>query len=96
MILDRIDARKPNLFEQVLLFIGIVIIGVGYLFVHNLALSNGVFSFETSTALLLWFIAIILIILTAVNENSKEELKIIIKQQNDEMKLLRDDLRRKR
>lgn len=96
MIEDKIKTRKPNLFEHILLFIGIVAIGVGYFFVHNVMVKFGLFSYEATAVLLLWIIAIILIILTAVNENSKEELKIIIKQQHDEIKLLREDLRRKR
>jgi len=56
----------------------------------------GLFSFEAIITLMLWFLLIISIILTAVNENSKEELKIIIRQQHEEIRLLRDDMRRKR
>jgi hypothetical protein len=93
---DRISTRKPNAFEYILLFMGVVAIGVGYFFVHNVMMDNGLFSWQASVCLLLWSIMIVLIILTAVNENSKEELKIIIKQQADEMKLLREDFRRKR
>ena len=96
MIFDKINTRKPNLFENILLFIGIVAVGVGYFFVHIVVINYGINSFETTTVMLLWFITIILIILTAVNENSKEELKVIIKLQHDEIKLLRADLRRKR
>ena len=95
MILDSIEKRRPNLFENILLFLGILAVGIGYFFVHGVAYRFGIFSYQAAVCLLLWFILIILIILTAVNENSKEELKIIIRQQHDEMKLLRQDLRRK-
>lgn len=96
MLFEKIDSRPPNFFEKILLFMGIIAIGVGYYFVHLVMLGYGMASFETANALLLWFLCITLIILTAVSENSKEELKIIIKQQHDEMKLLRADLKRKR
>ena len=96
MILDKINSRKPNMFENILLFIGIVVIGIGYFFVHLVVISYGINSFETTAVLLLWFINIVIIIITAVSENSKEELKIIIKQQHDELRLLREDFRRKR
>jgi hypothetical protein len=44
----------------------------------------------------LWLILIVMIILAAVNENMKEELKMVINNQVKEMQLLRDDLKRKR
>lgn len=96
MIIDDIDKRKPNMFEKVLLFLGIGSVGVGYFFVHKVALSYGLYSSQTTNALLLWMVMLILVILTAVSENSKEELKIIINQQSEELKLLRSDMRRKR
>jgi len=96
MILDKVDKRKPNAFEQILLLVGILAIAIGYYFVHNVVLQYGTRSFEATSVILIWIITIILIILTAVSENSKEELKIIIKQQHEETCLLRDDLKRKR
>ncbi len=96
MIFDKINTRKPNKFEIILLFVGILAAAVGYFFVHMVIMEHGLYSYETTVSMLLWYIIIILIVLTAVNENSKEELKIIIKQQHDEMKLLREDMRRKK
>lgn len=96
MLEEKIKSRKPNTFELILLFIGIVAIGVGYFFVHDVLLRYGMFGFETTVVILLWIIIVFMVILTAVNENSKEELKIIISQQHEEIKLLRDDFRRKR
>jgi len=93
---DPIQSRKPNIFENILLFLGIFGMGVGYYFVHTVVVGYGLYSFEAVVCLLIWIGLIILVILTAVNENSKEELKIIIRQQHDEMKLLREDMRRKR
>ncbi len=96
MIPNKMNSRKPNLFENILLFMGIIAIGVGYFFVHVVIINYGLFAWQTTISMLLWMIVIILFILTAVNENSKEELKIIISQQHDELKLLRDDFRRRR
>ena len=87
--------RKPNLFEKVLLGIGISIIVIGYTLIQKLALRDGFYSWNVVNALFLWLILIVLIILAAVNENTKEELKIVIKNQLDEMKLLRQDMRRR-
>ena len=87
--------RKPNAFEKVLLFIGIVVIVVGYILIHSLAVRVGFFSGEVIQSLFLWVILITLIIMTAVSENMKEELKIVISNQATEIKLLRHDLRRK-
>lgn len=96
MLDTKINMRKPNLFEYFLLVIGILAISVGYFFVHLVLIDYGLRSFEFTLVFLTWVISIILIIIAAVNENSKEELKIIIKLQHDETKLLREDLRRKR
>jgi hypothetical protein len=96
MLFDKAEKRVPNVFEYILLFMGVLAIGIGYFFVHLVIINYGLYSFETTAVLLLWFMTIILIIITAVNENSKEELKIIIRQQHEEMKLLRSDLRRKK
>ena len=87
--------RKPNLFEKFLLVVGIVIILTGYLLIHTLAMEKGFFSAEVIQSLLLWVILITLIIQAAVNENMKEELKIVISNQLTEIRLLRHDLRRK-
>ena len=90
-----VSFRKPNLFEKVLLAIGILMIVIGYTLIHKLALRDGFYTWNVINALFLWLILIVLIILAAVNENTKEELKIVIKNQLDEMKLLRQDMRRR-
>ncbi|MBS3106532.1 hypothetical protein J4419_02605 [Candidatus Woesearchaeota archaeon] len=88
--------RKPNAFEWVLLMMGLLCIGIGYILVQAMAYQYGFFSVQTSAILLLWFIFIACIVLAAVNENSKEELRTIIRQQHEELRMLRVDLRRKR
>ncbi|MDO8481369.1 MAG: hypothetical protein Q7S65_06200 [Nanoarchaeota archaeon] len=87
--------RKPNVFEWLLLIMGVLCIGIGYILVQAMVIQYGFFSAHLAVVLLLWFLLIVGIVLIAVNENSKEELKTIIAQQRDEMRLLRADLRRK-
>jgi len=87
--------RMPNVFEKILLVIGIVIIFLCYFFVQLMITNYGLNSFETISTILGLIIIIILIVITAVSENSKEELKIIITQHKDEIGLLRKDLKKK-
>jgi surface polysaccharide O-acyltransferase-like enzyme len=96
MFFAKIKKRDLNLIEHLVLFLGVIIIGIGYFFVRGVMIEFGTFSYQATVCILLWIILIISIVLTAISENSKEELKIIIQQQHAEMKLLRDDLKRKR
>ncbi|MBR9699882.1 hypothetical protein GOV09_05480 [Candidatus Woesearchaeota archaeon] len=96
MVDEKIKLRRPNLFENMLLVMSILATGIGYFFVHQMVLQYSLISFESTMAVLLWLLLIIFIINVSVNENSKEELKILIKQQHEEMRILRHDLRRKR
>tara|TARA_Y100000310_G_scaffold326003_1_gene390314 strand:+ start:719 stop:991 length:273 start_codon:yes stop_codon:yes gene_type:complete len=89
------NQRKINLFEKVLLCIGILVILIGYLFVYGMVAKEGL-SWNALQTTFLWLILIVMIILAAVNENMKEELKMVINNQVKEMQLLRDDLKRKR
>jgi magnesium-transporting ATPase (P-type) len=86
--------RKLNLFEKILLTIGIFVIIIGYFFVHGLVLKQGM-SWDALQATFLWLILVVLIIVAAVNENMKEELKLVIVNQARELKLLREDIKRK-
>ena len=87
--------RKLNLFEKVLLTIGISVIIIGYFFVHGLIAKEGI-SWNALQTTFLWLLLVVMIILTAVNENMKKELKVVIENQLKEMKLLREDLKRKK
>ena len=89
-----IGGRKINAFETILLVIGILCIVIGYFFIHGMVAKYGI-SWEALQATFLWLLLIVMIILAAVNENMKEELRIVINNQIREMRLLRDDLKRK-
>jgi len=88
--------RMPNLFEKILLVIGIIIVFICYFFVQLMIVNYGLNSFETISTIMGFIIVIILIVITSVSENSKEELKVIINQHKDEIKLLRQDLSKKK
>ena len=86
----------PNFFEKLLLFLGFFVIIVSYGFIHAVIAREGLFSWEALQTIFLWLILIVLIVMTAVNENMREEIALIIRNQLDELKLLRKDLRYRR
>ncbi|MBU0629066.1 MAG: hypothetical protein KKC75_07800 [Nanoarchaeota archaeon] len=88
--------RKPNVFEMILLVIGIALIIIGYAAIHRLVAVDGAISWAFLQTTFLWLLMILMVILTAVNENMKEELKMVIENQVEEIKLLRIDLKKKR
>ncbi len=85
-------SRKPNVFESILLLIGVVLIILGYIVIYRLYTIEGVLSWDLLQTLFLWILMILLVISAAVNENMKEELKIVIENQAEEIRLLRKDL----
>lgn len=89
-------SRRPNMFEGVLLIIGIVLIVLGYVVIYRVFITEGFLSWDLLQTLFLWILMILLVILAAVNENMKEELKIVIQNQVEELRLLRNDLKKKR
>ena len=88
--------RKPNAFEVILLVIGIALIILGYIAIHRLAAVDGLISWNFLQTTFLWLLMVLMVILAAVNENMKEELKMVIENQIEEIKLLRDDLKVKK
>ncbi len=87
--------RKTSLFEKILIIICVLVIIIGYFFVYGMVAKKGL-SWDALQTTFLWLILIIMLILAIINENMKEELKIIISNQIKETKLLREDLARKR
>lgn len=88
--------RKPNAFEVILLVIGIALIILGYIAIHRLAAAERVMSWSFLQTIFLWLLMILMVILAAVNENMKEELRMVIENQIEEIKLLRQDLKKKK
>ncbi len=82
------DKRKPNFFEKILLLIGVILIIAGYGLMHGRIIADGMITWNAIQAIFIWLVLVVLVILLAVNENMKEELKIIAGQQLNEIKLL--------
>jgi len=80
--------RNPNLFERFLLIIGIFVIIIGYGFISNAQKLNDPNYWTFLQTMFLWLILTVLVILLAVNENMKEELKLIAEEQLEQIKLL--------
>ncbi|HZX45506.1 MAG TPA: DmsC/YnfH family molybdoenzyme membrane anchor subunit [Candidatus Nanoarchaeia archaeon] len=89
-------SRKPNMFESILLIIGVVLIVLGYYVIYKVYSIEGALNWNLLQTLFLWILMILLIIVAAVNENMKEELKIIASNQLEEVKMLRKELTRRR
>ncbi len=88
--------RNPNMFEAAVLIIGLIVILVGYYLIYNLVALDGGIGWRAFQAIMLWMILLALIIIMAVNENIKEELKLVIEQEIEETKLLRKALSKKK
>lgn len=86
--------RKINFFEKVLVLAGFMVILIGYVLIQGPVLAEGI-TLSSLQVIFLWLILIILIVIAAIDENMKEELKIVVFNQSKEMRMLRDDLRRK-
>jgi len=87
--------RTPNLFEKILLIMGVLIILVGYALIYRVFKVETMVSWAALQTLFTWLILICVVILVAVSENMKEELKIVIENQSQELRMLREDLRKK-
>jgi len=87
--------RKPNVFEIILLTIGIALIVLGYIAIHRMVLIEKTISWGLLQTTFLWLLMIFFVVLAAVNENMKEELKVIAYNQLVEIRLLREEVRRK-
>ncbi len=86
--------RAPNVFERILLIIGMLIIVVGYALINKVVKVEG-FTSTTLIAIFVWLALICIVIVASVAENTKEELRVIIENQLQELKLLREDIKRK-
>ena len=87
--------RTPNLFEKILLVIGILVMIVGFAFVQMVSSAIG-FGWELISLIFMWLMLVVLIILLSATENMKEELKIVSDNQLEELRLMRQDLKRRR
>ena len=88
--------RKPNVFEKILLLVGVLIVIIGYSFVHRMYLLTGqVLTWDLLQVMFLWLLLSVMLIMLAVTENVKEELRVLIEQHLEEIKLLRLEVKGK-
>ena len=86
--------KKPNMFERVVLFVGLLVLVLGYYIINKvLVIENYKLSWEFLQTIFLWLLMVIFIIIIAIGEDIKESLLI---NQTEEIRLLRKELRRKR
>ncbi len=88
--------QKPNIFEKILLVIGVALIIIGYIAIHRMAIVEGAITLELLQTIFLWILMILLVILAAVNENMKEELRTVIQNQIEEIRLFRKEFKKGR
>jgi len=81
--------RNPTLFEKIILIIGLFVMIIGFIMIKQLADSGGLNS-SLLGMIFLWLILIMCIILVAVTEDVKEELRVIAENQVSEIKLLNE------
>jgi cytochrome c oxidase subunit IV len=86
-------SRKINLFEIVLLLVGLAVIFVGAFAIRKQFMLDGYLTWGLLQGIFLWLILLVLLIIAAIMENVKEELCIIICEHIEETKLLRDEAR---
>lgn len=79
--------RPTNLFEKILLPIAFAVAVFGFYMIIN---TQGTDSWLKLIALFIWLMLIFLMVVAAANEDMKEELAIIIRDQSDELKSLKD------
>jgi hypothetical protein len=81
--------RKLSFFEYLLLAIGAFIIILGS-FLLTIFIQRSIPLFEIMVFVMMWLILIVVIIISAIAESAREDLGIIIQENNKEIKLLRD------
>jgi len=89
------EIRKPTLYEKILLIIGILVLIIGFSFIQKVAVSTG-FGYELLSLIFLWLILVTLIIILSASENMKEELKVVTQAELAEVRLMRQEMKKKR
>ncbi len=89
------EMRNPNLFEKILLVIGILVLIIGFAFIQKIAIAIG-FGWELLSLIFLWLILVVLIIMLSAIENMKEELKLANNIEVAELRLMREEFKRKK
>ena len=95
--------QKINFFQKLILGVGIAIILIGFYFTNKLFQTDGKLTWNTLIAGFLWMLLILILILADGTETIKAEMRQVVTELKDiqseqllEIKLLRDELKRKK
>ena len=83
-------SRKITFFEKVVLVIGLATIGVGFFLIQQVFKLDPQISWLTLITIFSWLSLLILIIISSLNADVKEELSNVIRENADETRLLKE------
>ncbi|MBU1975928.1 MAG: hypothetical protein KKG59_05990 [Nanoarchaeota archaeon] len=86
------DRRRSTFFEKILLIIGLGVILLGFHFINSVYISGMSEMWGLVSAVFLWLLLIICVVLLATAEDVKEELSVIMRQQVDTLKLIKEEI----
>ncbi|MBN2567056.1 hypothetical protein JXB02_03170 [Candidatus Woesearchaeota archaeon] len=82
--------RKANVFELILLIVGVGIGILGFNLINGLYAEDQAMTWNLLQTVFLWLVLIVMVILAATMEDVKEELAIVIREHMEETRLLKD------
>jgi len=82
--------RKINVFEKLLLPVGIALTFLGFYLILLAEQANNLIAWYRLGTVFSWMILLFLVILTATSEDMKEELTLVQKEHITEIKLLKE------
>ena len=94
--MDIFEKRSLTMFEKGLLIVGVLVILTGFFLINRLFQIDQALTWNLLIASFLWLLMVLLLILVSTNQAIKEELIVIIKETNEEIKLLRQDLNKRK
>ena len=94
--MDIFEKRSLTIFEKGLLIVGVLVILTGFFLINRLFQIDQALTWNLLIASFLWLLMVLLLILVSTNQAIKEELIVIIKETNEEIKLLRQDLNKRK
>lgn len=85
-----INVRKTNMFEKLLLIVGLAVGVIGFYLIDKIYRVEGYLNWFMVVAIFSWLTLIFLIIISDTNEDLKEEFVSIQKEENEVLKEIRD------
>lgn len=86
--------RKANLFEKLLLIVGLAVGVIGFYLIDKIYRIEGYLNWFMVVAIFSWLTLIFLIIISDTNEDLKEEFVIVQKEQNEYLRDIKDLLKK--